>query len=233
MTNSIHDKIRKLLALANDTSENGEAEREVAMKMIQKLLIKHRIEMSDVILESDEQVEVTSTTFHFHNAPWIRTIIVGLSKMNFCQYYWTKDFLKGAAYGYHTIIGLPHEIEATIELVKVIFHSCDKEAKVGAKKFIEDKSFKRSFLNAASTKIYYRAMELVTESISHDSEIGTALVVKNAYEVADQRNSEFLENRGTTIKEKKQRTRTKSRNGATQGSKFGSTVSLTLSKKIA
>ena len=48
MEDKIIDKIAKLLAVANGNAAGGEHERDTAMRMATKLLIKHNLSMVDI-----------------------------------------------------------------------------------------------------------------------------------------------------------------------------------------
>ena len=187
-------KIKKIMATANDTSEGGEHERETAMAMVQKLLIKHRIDLSE-INETDDN---TTQDFLYENiSPAFRRIARAIANMNFCKYIYSVN-PKRPSYGNHQFIGSDIDVQACIALAKHLILSVRREARQGAKLYPHDKSYTRSFENAASCRIRDRAKENVANAIEQEKNIssdqlGTSLVITTAYEKIDEIATAYLE----------------------------------------
>lgn len=230
-TDSILEKIKKLIALANDNATGSEEERDAAMKMVQKLLIKYRLTMADVSsTEKDETI--VSQTYRFYGAPWIRTVFGAISRMNFCKYYYMRDTTSNN-HVLHVFTGATHEVEATIELCKAIQFSCEKEGSKGARINSHDKSYKRSFLNVCSSTISNRVNIMIQEEIEFDeNSTGTSLVVKNAYEMAEIKATKYLEEQGIKLRIPKRVMTYRSGRGYQDGKNYGNSVNLSSLSKI-
>lgn len=225
---NIIEKIKKLMAVVNDAAKGGEHEREVAMNMVQRLLLKHRIEISEVEDIEEDTIEMSEV---FSSATFARTIIFAIGKLNFCKIYFTR---LPSAKARFTFIGREHEIMATIQLCKIIIKSVSREARKGAKIYSHDKSYTRSFENGASYRISERAYDIIKnvkenpEAIMTDIKVSsaTSLVIANSYDEAEEKNAKYMEGTGVKIKSKRPRMQNSSADGFYDGDRFGKTVNI-------
>ncbi len=80
------DKIRKLLAMANDDRGN-EQERDTALRMAHTLLTKHGLELQDVEEAARDAVDPRGTfDFESWSMPWTREIRHYVGKLFMCEY---------------------------------------------------------------------------------------------------------------------------------------------------
>lgn len=230
MTNkaNIIEKIKKMMAMINDNATGSEEERDTALQMVQKLLVKHRIEISEI---EETTNGITEQTVKLFNSQFSRIIFAAISRMNFCKMYYRKIVGK-PTYANFTFIGKEHEILATIELCKTILFSVNKEARKGAKLNPNDKSYVRSFENSASLRISNRIDDIIEKS-KNNNETGNALTVISAYDNAVIECDNYLMENNVKINIKKSRNiKVNSYNGYHDGDNFGKNVNLNVFDKI-
>lgn len=227
---SIIEKIKKLMNVVNDSATGSEEERDTALKMVQKLLVKHRIEMSEI---EEKEEGITEQTVVLYNSQYSRIIFSAISRMNFCSFYYRK-IPNRPTYANFTFIGKEHEIFATIELCKSILFSVNKESRKGAKIHAHDKHYSRSFVNSASVRISKRVNEIIEDSKKNNDETGNALIIINAYDNAVIECDNYLNNKNLKLITKKPRNiNIKSFNGYNDGDNFGKKVNLNIFDKIS
>lgn len=194
------------------------------MQMVQKILLEHRLNLSDVEKLSDNGSTI-AVSKHGQNSPWIRAVYGSIAKLNFCTYYFSSS-QKGATYCFHNVIGEKHEVEVVHELAAYIIKSISKESRIGAKRNPKDKSYTRSFQNAAGFRIMKRVEEIITVSIEQEkSSTGTDLVVSE-YDNAIQKSEEYLEKAGIELTVKTRTIRSKSLSGTDDGRRYANTLNI-------
>ncbi len=227
---AIKEKLRKILAIVH--SNGNEHERNMAMLRLQELLVKHRLEMSDI--EEKAKEDIIRVIVTGLNGPWARTVASAISKLYFCNYYFVSNGTSDQRFCKHVFVGRPHEAEVAKELAMLVIGQLQTESAMQARRN-GNSSFQRSFLNAASSAIYWRVEAMIKESSTPNQErtMSTALMVQSAYEQALAENKQFLDNIGMVITFPKWRTRTKSYEGSAQGRNFGNKVPLRPTEKLA
>lgn len=228
-TDQIKEKLRSILSHVRNNK--NEFERNAAMGRLQALLIKHRLDMNDI--EDKAKEDIVEITVLGHNGPWARSVAKSISKLNFCNYVFQRKH-GDQRFVNHSFVGRPHEVEVAKELTTLIHEQLLSESSAQARRSM-DPSFQRSFLNAASATIYRRVEELIkqTSQPSAETSSSTALIVLNAYALAEVENNNFLEVAYPNLKTTKSRAKSKSHAGYAEGRAFGDKIPLNLYKKIA
>jgi hypothetical protein len=227
---NIKDKLRKILAIVR--SNGNEHERDMAMMRLQEMLVKHRLEMSDI--EEKEKEGIVKLEIVGINGPWARTVCQAIAKLNFCDYVFRRQYGNDQRLITHIFIGRPHEAEVAQELAMLILEQLNTESRVQARR-TSDPSFQRSFLNAASHTIYHRAEALIKQAsaATQAQSQSTALMVLNAYALAEQENKQYLTTAFKNLKSGTNRQTSKSHAGYNEGKVFGDKIPLSVTKKLA
>lgn len=183
--NSIAQKIRKLLALAE--GNKNENERNSAMKLAMELLSKHNLDMAQVA-DTAEDVDVIEFDARLKLDPWIRTVLQAA-----CTLYYTRFIMRpiyGGAYGdrkewHPTFIGTDENIDCTIEIALWLIQSIKQEGNCYYKQGYE----RRSFRVGAADKIYERAKQLIAEEkqTCGTTASNSLMVLRNQLESANQK----------------------------------------------
>ncbi len=180
---SIVEKIKKLLALA-DGNQN-EHEREVAMQFAMDLLAKHNLTMSQI--ECDiSKLSTIEIDGDFRLEPWIRRILQAACKLYYTEFYISQriDYFRHCQVSVPVFIGSAENIAVTIDVATWLVNSVRKESN----RVYKDSYERRSFRLGAADRIVARALEMVTAE-SHQSVVrtGTSLmVVRNQLAKANQ-----------------------------------------------
>ncbi len=108
----VMDRVRKLLALAAEQSNDSEHERNLAMQHAQELMLKHGLEMSMVEGASDEERKVTEERFEVMEEDWRRALLDNIARGSFARtYYYTGS-------NRTVIVGRPEQVA----FVKELYH---------------------------------------------------------------------------------------------------------------
>lgn len=170
------DKIRKLLALGNDTRGN-EQERETALRQAYALLAKHNLDIAEVgstaPQEAREQQNSRLSVF-----PWARGIAHSLSQLFFCNYFFQRGAGKLAT---HSFVGKASNAVTAREMAEYVIASVFKElwARYGS----ETSPEARSFAVGVEATIRRRCAELrkAAEAEQRPVSDGRALVLADLY----------------------------------------------------
>lgn len=224
----IIDKVRKLLAVANDSATgNGvEHEQETAMRQALAMLAKHNLSMSDITdLDEKEDRDCIEITDEYP-CPWRRVIAQAVARMFFCQYFKTQVPNK-QKYNY-SFVGLESNAITAKEMVLFLMKSVNAESLRRQKEQNEGVAFGTTFRNAAANRIAARCDALRKETESDASlNVGSALVMANYYEQEMLMNDSYISKvLGIKLKTKSVKGQIKSVSGAQQGVAFGNNVSL-------
>lgn len=184
-TNTIAQKIRKLLALAD--GNKNENERNSAMKLALELLSKHNLEMSHVA-DISEDVDVIEYEAFLKLDPWIRTIMHAA-----CTLYYTRFIMRPVYGGYYsdrkewhpTFVGTAENIDCTMEIASWLVDSIRKESNWLFREAYE----RRSFRVGAADRILQRATELIAEEkqVCGSTPSNSLMVLRNQLESANQK----------------------------------------------
>lgn len=145
MSDNIVNKIRAILARAEEGRGATDEERDTAMQMAQKLLFKHNLSMADVG-DIDHDAGRDFVREHENLETWSGHLLYRISKVFFCTvYYWTgsgstrRYFIVGRAdqvkvvRELHAYIARQIEMTATAEVVKR--GQCPRYALVAVRKY--------------------------------------------------------------------------------------------------
>lgn len=184
-SNTIAQKIRKLLALAD--GNKNENERNSAMKLALELLSKHNLEMAHVA-DISEDVDVIEYQAFLKLDPWIRTIMHAA-----CTLYYTRFIMRSAYGGYYsdrkewhpTFVGTAENIDCTMEIASWLIDSIKQESNW----LFRDASLRRSFRVGAADRILQRATELIAEEkqVCGNTPSNSLMVLRNQLESANQK----------------------------------------------
>jgi hypothetical protein len=108
----VMDRVRKLLALAAEQSNDSEHERNLAMQHAQELMLKHGLEMSMIEGTTDEERKVTEERFEVLEEDWRRSLLDSIARGSFARtYYYTGS-------NRTVIVGRPEQVA----FVKELYH---------------------------------------------------------------------------------------------------------------
>jgi hypothetical protein len=171
-TDSIVDKIKKLLALA-DGNQN-EHEREVAMQFAMDLLAKHNLTMLHV-QSSMLDLKTDEVKADFKLEPWVRMVLKAACKLYYTEYYMTVSYnSRGQKERTPIFVGTQENIAVTIDMSAWLLDSIRLESNRLYKHNFE----RRSFRLGASHRILERAIEMLeAEKTVQATSTGTSLMV--------------------------------------------------------
>lgn len=221
------EKIRKVMALSQSPNENEAA---AAAQMAQELLVRYNIDISEVKdaekkngkpQVGKDQTTVKSKTRH-------QIIRNACCKMYFCTYYFIRA---GGGQEYSCIIGEPHNVAVAKMMTDYLIKTTWRLAQQSAKQHTGDKKgYVTSFANACSNRIAARIYERIEQSkvaatVSSDGRNLPALAPM--YNLAEQRNKDFLDSIGVRLRTGKARSmKTSNWQGALDGRAAGDSVGL-------
>ena len=204
MEAKIIERIRKLLALANDkgASENEAA---IAMRRASVLLATHNLTPEDVAKGSAEEV-IDRHSFMYggngnqnRSGPWARYIARAIGELNFCSYYFNAMGHKDK----HTFIGKATNAAVAQMVTEYVLRSINTEAVAGAKLNKHDSNWLNAFRNAAATRIHYRCKALIKEMQEQGNEAGTGLVLASLFQREAQAIEVWKANSGLALRASK------------------------------
>jgi hypothetical protein len=165
---AISEKIRKTLALANDSGAT-EQERETALRMAHAMLAKHNLTLAEVEHAGEERRGVNTVTMY--GPPWARIVAMGIAKLCFCEYV-TQP---GRGSTVHYFIGLESNSTTAAELSRFVIESIRRES-------LRYGRGSRSFASGAGHRVHRRCEEIITAAKRQEPATpGTALVLANVY----------------------------------------------------
>lgn len=143
---SIIQKIRKLLALAEGNT--NEHEREVAMRFAMDLLDKHNLSVAQLETKALDS-SVSAVEGNFKMERWIKHVLDAACTLYYTDYYTTvrKTVM---------FVGTPENIAVTIDVAEWLIESIRKESN----KLYKDSYQRRCFRLGAGWKIFLRAIDL-------------------------------------------------------------------------
>ncbi|ACV50224.1 conserved hypothetical protein [Delftia phage PhiW-14] len=151
------EKIRKMLALANDDAHGGEHERNVAMEMARKLMIKHNIDMGQIYAEFTREGD----SIQVQSDPWLRRAAHAASILFMTYMYYSK--IKGTQKYKVTFVGQRANVETTIEMANYLIKSVRREGTKFRREHGDIARLETNFLNAAANTLAVRAHKLSVE----------------------------------------------------------------------
>lgn len=175
---TIIERIAKLLALADDTRGGSKAERELAMQRAQELMLKHNIAQSEIHGKSAEgDIGDTGERIEGSMSEWKVALILQVGHQCFVDGYYTA---RGRFAWDVTTVGRTDNLAFVKTLCGHLIPWLEQEAKVAFKEAKEElgaavkpRSFKRAFFNSATHEITSRLLQLRTSTLGST---GTDLV---------------------------------------------------------
>ena len=217
MTTKIVERVRKMIALANDSAAS-EGERENALRMAYATLSKYNLDID--VLEIKEGRECLEL-FGFPS-PWSTKIAMSISNLFFCNYYITRTRKFT-----HTFIGKTSNVVSAQLLSDYVMRSVRKEAGKRQRDEWLPSSWNTSFCKGAADTIRSRCLELrkIQETVTPENK-SNALVIISLYKSESEANAMFLkESLGITTKQTVSRERSAG-NGYYAGKEFGNNINL-------
>jgi hypothetical protein len=212
------DKIKKLLAIANDDRGN-ENERETALRQAYSLMAKHNVEMADIEAHGAKPSE---PRINFENDSWSWTwaqqTAQVVAELFFCKYY-TSYKINGTKCRHH-FIGLESNAMTAAVMSDWIINSVLKE---GRKMYKENTApGTRAFAIGAMHKLHTRVQEIIKQTQA-DATPGTALVLANLYTTEADANNKLLP---ADLRTRKARQAKVEGNAYARGQAFGASINL-------
>jgi Protein of unknown function (DUF2786) len=188
MSDKAFDKIKKLLALANDERGN-EQERETALRQAYSLMAKHNIDMADIESHGHKPSE---PRINFENDSWSWTwakqTSMIVAELFFCKYY-TSYKINGVKCRHH-FVGLESNAMTAAVMADWIVYSIMKEGRKlhgGG----NTSPGTRAFAIGAMHALHTRVQEIIKQTQA-DATPGNALVLASLYQTEQDANEELL-----------------------------------------
>lgn len=156
----LFDRIRKLLALGKNNSNENEAN--IAIQRAHKLLAKYNLSLSD-IPENERDAQdpyVTEEKYqpNFQGSAAIRVVYSSIGKLYFCKVWRTNDPKKGDTFHF---AGRRSNATIAKEIAESVVAWLRKEC---TRQDVGLPGFKTSFINAASTRVGQRCADLLKQA---------------------------------------------------------------------
>jgi hypothetical protein len=224
------DRIRKLLALANNNS--SEAERQSALAKAHAMLLEHNLSQADIAGDDavEETVDAATFGYKFNTSPWSRWICSAIAELYFCKFYWTRSPSQTLIV---TFVGTRADVEVAHSVAKMILSGVWAGALIAAKANMQLTAARArtDFTNAAAKTIYWRCKELIKqakEGGTAESD-GRALVVVNLYEAKMSAAQAWVDNNVKLAKPRKAVTVNRYSAASEAGREHGAKAQLTMS----
>lgn len=199
MTESkIIEKIAKLLRLADEHSGGTEAERDLAMKRAQEMMLKHNLDYAKITggLQSAEG-DVADHNIMVKGAmnQWRLKLLASIGAVTFVN---VISFNLGKHHKRVMLVGRPDNLAFTTRLFEALVPWLETECKIAVKdeeklrgdEFFNPRAFKRSFMESAAYRIHGRLQET-----RRATKVGTDLVRNE-----DAANRQHLESLGIKVR---------------------------------
>lgn len=221
MTEKILDRIKKMLALANDLGAT-EGERDTALRHAYATMAKHNIEMahldSHTAAKQEQRIDFSNVSFSW---AWARSINGIIGEMFFCECFsWER--INGTQVTFH-FIGKESNAMTAAVMADWVVKSILKEARKMYKQNTSPQT--RSFATGAMMALSARVAEIKRsqQAASESSEPGTALVLASLYDTEKAANALMLPK---DLREAKSRNTKVSGDAYARGHAFGNSINL-------
>ena len=223
MSDKILDRVRKLLAIANDERAN-EGERDNALRMAHNLLAKYQLDMSDVDAREREKQDPRG---HFQNDGWnmlwCKDVRNAIAKLFDTTYYFGRKI--NATRGEHHFVGRESNATTAMLLSDWIIRSILREADQRYKHRLTPEG--RSFAMGVAYKLYERVDQLKAAKQQEFKEAGYSIVLADASRVELEENGKYISKvlgRNLTVRNRK-RTSVNA-DAFSSGEEYGSSINL-------
>lgn len=218
------NKMKKLLAMANDKSSENEAA--IAMRQLHALLSKHNISMAEVEDNGDAEEQVDRSHELHRDRPWKRLVALNIAKLYFCDMYFTRI---GGGKSNYFFVGTETNRTFALAIFDMVIKTIERESRAESRKLHgkEVSSFVNSFWTGAQVRIAQRCQELIAaakEGSLEDGEGSNLPAMLSTYEHHSLMTKEFLSD--MNMKTEKVKTRANDIHGYEKGQEAGSKVQL-------
>lgn len=171
MTNQekIIDKIRKLLAKANGTT--NEAEAAVFAAKAREMMIQHQLDQTDVEQDAEGSPEIDVTYVEVkYDTPWARQLCYWLAKYYLCGMYRSRR--TGSISAAYVIVGRESRRAVVAEMFEYLQKTVYRLSNVAARVAVDNgviyesrsQPYKHNFQKGCGSQIAYRLMTLYEKS---------------------------------------------------------------------
>lgn len=192
MNERIIERIRKMLALANDAGAT-EGERDNAMRMAHATLAKYNLDIAMIEASGTKKAkgeERTKEVGTFYGRPWARNVCVSVAKLMFSEYVYVSA--KRATDTGHYFIGRHSNAITATELARFVVESILREAKRHERSHGGGWATVRAFAWGAARRIGERVEEIRADAEKEPVTVptgGTALVLASVYAIEAEQNA--------------------------------------------
>jgi len=220
---NIINKIKKLLAMADQNGGASDTERETAMRQATALMNKHNIELA----ETEERPEQTGQDHILAGSSVWKAFVFNAA----ASLYGCKTYRSTGRNGQIYIIGLDHNRQVTISMSQYLIKSIEREAKqyTGS-----GRRFLNNFRKGAAIGITQQTKKIINEREAaaqqakqeaiRTTETGQAIVLADYYKNQIVLNNSFLRDQGVRLQSS--RSSVTDHSGYSAGKSYGSNVSL-------
>lgn len=226
-------RLKKLMAMANDSKGASQQERETAMRMAHSLMAKYNLTMAEAEAsgrKTDDEPR-SGSPLETKDFPWMTTCGQSLAHLFFCEYFITR-IGRGKVKQY--FVGRESNVYTAQEMTKYIIASIDREGLrvargIGAQSI---SNFWRSFCKGAAAQVSLRCERLRKEAemeteASASKAPGTALVLASLYQSEMEQNRQLILRSGIELKQSSHAQRNTSRFASAAGRAYGDKIGLT------
>ena len=213
------DKIKKLLALANDDRGN-ETERETALRQAYALMAKHNIDIAEVEATGkkvdEERINFESDSWSW---TWARQTSMIIAELFFCKYY-TSYKINGVKCRHHFVGRESNAMTAAVMADWIVYSIMKEGRKIHGGGNTSPGT--RSFAIGAMHKLHQRVKEIIAQT-QHEATPGNALVLANLYMTEADANEELMPD---NLKTRKSRASKVDGTAYARGLAFGASINL-------
>lgn len=227
----ILSRLKKLLAMANDSGGASEQERETAMRMAHSLMAKYNMTMAEAEASGAKSDEPrTGSPLEMKDYPWMTICARALADLFFCHHFQSRSGSAGKLK--HYFVGKESNVYTAQKMTKYIISSIDREGMKMARSSGADSisNYWRSFCKGAAHQVRLRCEKLRAEAEAASSTAktpGTALVLASLYATEDRANVLFIEDKmGVKLKSVNTTMRNTSAHAAAAGRAYGDKIGL-------
>lgn len=123
MTDSLHDKIAKILRLAANAGTDGE--RDAALAAAQKMAFKHNLDLSEIDLTEKDSKIGEDKIGEMWDEEWKHTLIQYIAQVNFCRcFFYDYSHIKRGRMS-AVLVGRPHNVDVARQMLAYIMPQID------------------------------------------------------------------------------------------------------------
>lgn len=187
MTNSIHDKIRNLLAMAEGQANDNESEQ--ALKLAHKLMMRHGIDQ-DALRPKSERPEVITGDDHSFDHRWQLVCAQAAAHLYAVKTLMRTGYDKQT---YFLFVGRSDNLQAAQDTTAYLMLQIEQLYRAALPKGLTQKErarWRKEFKYIAANRVWERCHDLVD---SKPTSTGTDLVIFNHREQLQNEIAEYLE----------------------------------------